>query len=111
MDLFLKWEKDEEVFVLGKLSKKENKYFFEVDKEDFKNAIRNGCIGIPGFKLGETHFESDELFKFFKNRIISEDREDIKEILKKYNLEEYDDMKLLKVTKAELNGDNYFVEE
>ena len=28
MDLFLKWKKNENVFVLGKLSKNENKYFF-----------------------------------------------------------------------------------
>ena len=111
MDLFLKWKKGEEIFTLGKLSKNENKYFFELDKEGFKNAVYNGCIGIPGFELGKTSFESDELFKFFKTRIVSEDAENIKEILEMYNLDNYDDMYLLKVTKAKLHGDNYFVEE
>ena len=42
MDLFLKWKKGEEIFTLGKLSKNENKYFFEIDKEGFKNAVLNG---------------------------------------------------------------------
>ena len=111
MDLFLKWKKNENVFTLGKLSKSENKYFFEIDKEGFKNAVLNGCVGIPGFKLGETLFESDVLFKFFKNRIVSADADNIEGILQKYNLDQYDDMELLKATKAKLHGDNYFVEE
>lgn len=111
MDLFLKWKKSEEKFTLGKLSKNENKYFFEIDKEGFKNAVLNGCIGIPGFELGKTSFESDELFKFFRNRIVSKDSDNIEGVLAKYNLSKYDDMELLKATKAKLNGDNYFVEE
>ncbi len=111
MDLFLKWKKGEEKFTLGKLSKNENKYFFEIDKEGFKNAVLNGCIGIPGFELGKTSFESDELFKFFRNRIVSKEADNIEGVLAKYNLSKYDDMELLKATKAKLNGDNYFVEE
>ena len=111
MDLFLKWKKGEEIFTLGKLSKNENKYFFEINKEGFKNAVLNGCIGIPGFELGKTSFESDELFKFFRNRIVSKDSDNIEGVLAKYNLSKYDDMELLKATKAKLNGDNYFVEE
>lgn len=111
MDLFLKWKKNENVFTLGKLSKNENKYFFEINKDGFKNAVLNGCIGIPGFALGQTSFESDELFKFFKNRIVSADAENIEGILEKYNLDKYDDMELLKATKAKLNTDHYFVEE
>jgi hypothetical protein len=111
MDLFLKWKKNENIFVLGKLSKRENKYFFQIDKEGFRGAVLNGCIGIPGFELGKIYFESDELFKFFKNRIVSADADNIEGILQKYNLEKYDDMELLKATKAKLHGDNYFVEE
>ena len=111
MDLFLKWKKGEEIFTLGKLSKNENKYFFEINKEGFKNAVLNGCIGIPGFELGKTSFESDELFKFFRNRIVSKEAKNIDEVISKYNLSEYDDMQLLKATKAKLHGDNYFVEE
>ena len=111
MDLFLKWKKNENVFVLGKLSKNENKYFFEINKEGFRNAVQNGCIGIPGFELGPVSFESDELFRFFRNRIVAKDNENIDGILAKYNLSEYDDMELLKVTKAKLNSDKYFVEE
>ena len=111
MDLFLKWKKGEEIFTLGKLSKNENKYFFEIDKEGFKNAVFNGCIGIPGFELGKYSFESNELFKFFRNRIVSKESENIQGILEKYNLTEYNDMQLLKATKAKLHGDNYFVEE
>ena len=111
MDLFLKWKKNENVFTLGKLSKNENKYFFEINKEEFRNAVLNGCIGIPGFELGKTSFESDELFKFFKNRIVSADAENIEGILEKYNLDKYDDMELLKATRAESHNDNYFVEE
>ncbi len=111
MDLFLKWKKNEKVFTLGKISKNENKYFFEINKEGFKEAVKNGCIGILGFELGQTHFESDELFKFFKTRIVSEHDKNIKDILAMYNLSEYDDMELLRITKAKLHTDNYFVEE
>jgi hypothetical protein len=42
---------------------------------------------------------------------ISITAKNINDVLSKYNMTEYDEMYLLKVTKAKLNTDKYFVDE
>ena len=112
MHLILKWSSNSgKVYSLGVLSKKEEKYIFEINEQELKNAILDGCIGIGNFSLLNRVETSNELFDFFKNRIVSKDSWKTKELLKKYKLHEYDEMKILSITKARSINDRYRVEE
>ena len=57
-----------------------------------------------------THHISDKLFSFFKRRIPSKDSVNIKEILEELEMDEYDEMELLKKTKGMLITDRYYLE-
>lgn len=111
MKLVLKWKKNENIFSLGVLEKKENNFIFTINETELKNAIKHGCMGIGNFDFLKTVYVSEELFDFFKFRIPSRTHVDIENILKEYNLKEYDEMELLKITKAKEATDNYYVEE
>lgn len=110
MKLMLKWKNKDKVFNLGILEKNENKYLFNINEEELQQAMQNGCTGI-GMLREEAKQIDNKLFSFFANRIPKEDNINIKEILTKYNLEKYDDMELLKLTKARLITDKYYVSE
>ena len=111
MNLELYWKKGEDVFKLGILRKEDDEFVFSINEDELKSAIKNGCMGIGNFDLLKNEYRSNELFSFFKNRIPSEDNINIKEILAKYGLENYDEMQLLRHTRGELATDNYYLEE
>ena len=105
MHLMLKWRsKRNNVYELGILSKENEQYII-------KRAIKDGCMGIGNFSLLNNVEISNELFDFFKHRIVSKDSPKLEEMLRKYNLEEYDDMEILKITQAKSVNDRYWVEE
>ena len=107
----LNWEdKDGNKYILGNLYKKENYYYFEKNDEGLQLAMNHGCFGIGSMDLTKDIIKSEKLFSFFRNRIPSIDNPDIKEILKSYNLEEYDEMELLKRTHGSLLTDKYYLE-
>jgi len=111
IDLNLYWEdKDKNVYLLGKLYKKETKHYFDINEEGLKKATHHGCFGIGEINLQYTNHVSDELFSFFKRRIPSKDNPNIEEILKELNLSEYDEMEILKKTKGVLITDRYYLE-
>lgn len=112
MHLMLKWRsKRNNIYELGILSKENDKYIFKIDEEQLKKAIKDGCMGIGNFSLLNNVEISNELFDFFKYRIVSEDSSKLDEMLRKYNLEKYDDMEILKITQAKSANDRYWVEE
>lgn len=111
MRLVLKWKKNEKIFSLGVLEKKDNNFIFTINEQQIKDAIKHGCSGIGNFDFLKNVYVSENLFDFFKFRIPSKTHRDIEKILKDYNLEEYDEMQLLKITKAKEATDNYYVEE
>lgn len=112
MHLMLKWRsKRNNVYELGILSKENEQYIFKIDEEQLKKAIKDGCMGIGNFSLLNNVESSKELFDFFKHRIVSKDSPKLEEMLRKYNLEEYDDMEILKITQAKSVNDRYWVEE
>lgn len=111
MKLELKWKRDEFIFDLGILEKIGDEYVFKIDEEGLGQAIKKGCLGIGNFDLRQREYHSKELFSFFKNRIIDENEMNVKELLERYEIEKYDEMQLLKATKARLATDNYFMEE
>jgi hypothetical protein len=107
----LKWEdKDGNKYLLGTLYKKDNYYYFEKNNEGLLEAMNHGCFGIGSMDLTKDIIKSEKLFSFFRNRIPSIDHPNIKDILKSYNLEEYDEMELLKRTHGSLLTDKYFLE-
>jgi len=107
----LLWEdKDGNKYLLGKLYKEDNCYYFEKNIEGLSLAIRHGCFGIGNMDLTQDIIKSNTLFSFFKNRIPSIDEENIKEILQSYGLEEYDEYELLKRTHGSLLTDNYYLD-
>ena len=100
------------IYELGDLYQKGDKYCFDIAPIDtLKKATKAGCFGIGELNLFYQNHESDTLFDFFKRRIPPENHIQIEEILKEFNLEEYNEMELLKLTKGRLNTDRYYLEE
>ena len=54
---------------------------------------------------------SYERMRWKHNRIVGIDSPKLPDLLKKYKLKEYDDMEILKITKAVSANDRYWVEE
>lgn len=112
MGLKLFWKDIEKNnFLLGFLDFKDSKYYFEINEEGLKDAIKHGCFGIGEFNLLEKVYTSEILFPFFKRRIPHRENVAIDDILKEYNIEKYDEMELLRKTKGELDTDRYYLEE
>lgn len=112
MRLMLKWQSNSNhIYHLGILSKENEKYSFEINEEELKKAILDGCMGIGNFSLLHKKEESQDLFDFFKSRIVSKDSWKLKDLLRKYKLEQYDDMKILAITKGKSMNDRYWVDE
>lgn len=91
-------------YVVGQLSKNgqfEFSYGFEV-----KQAIENGFKLLISFEDTNKTYKSDILFPVFSSRLPDKKRRDIDKILNKYELDEYDDYKLLKRSGARLPIDN-----
>ncbi|MDU4862630.1 MAG: HIRAN domain-containing protein [Terrisporobacter othiniensis] len=91
-------------FVVGEIcrnGKYEFRYGHEVD-----NAIKKGFNLFISFKNKERIYYNESLFPTFSSRLPNEKRDDIKDILKKYDLEEYNEYELLKRSGAKLPIDN-----
>lgn len=73
---YLNWDDSEKRnFRVGYLAQIEDDFYFVIrskeqsGKESNPNPYDNGFIGVPGFRTGEI-YKSNELFDFFKNRIL-----------------------------------------
>ena len=61
---------------VGCLAQINEEFYFVISTEkNAETAYQNGFIGIPGFKPGEI-YKSQELFDFFKNRVLDKDSAD-----------------------------------
>lgn len=110
MKLCLYWKDIENnTYSLGTLSKDNNNYFFILNIEEYEKALRNGCPGIGN--LGKGNQKSDQLFQFFRERIPGKDNPRVKEVLKMFKMESYDDMELLKRSKGMVNTDRFHLKE
>ncbi len=103
--LYLIWHDkiNKKQFIVGKLSKN-GKFEFEYSDE-IEEARKNGfnlLVTFPKIKK----YESDVLFPIFSSRLPDRRRSDIKEILNKYNLSEYEPYELLKASGAKLPIDD-----
>ena len=79
------------------------------------NVAYAGSLGYKAYiqfgniDLLKSHYESTTLFDFFSQRIPSKEKYNIDSILKEYGLTEYDDMKLLEITKGKSLIDRYYL--
>lgn len=96
---------------LGNLYKNEDKYCFDIIETELKSAIRHGCFGIGNMDITKNRQESSQLFQFFKNRIPKKDELTVEELLETYGIDEYNEMKILKISEGRLIKDRYYLEE
>ena len=110
--LYLKWKDvKNQIYTIATLYRNEGYYYLMINNEEMTNAIKNGCSGIGELDINVPGYKSEELFRFFKNRILPKDSEYIEEVLKEYGLTEYDEMELLKKTNGYSGIDRYYLEE
>lgn len=108
MNLFLYWKDIEgNTYKIGALLKEE-KYIFILNKAEYKKALENGCAGIGNLSIGNQ--ESEILFQFFRERIPNRNSPRLKKVLEMFNMEEYDEMELLKRSKGKVVTDRFFLE-
>ena len=91
--------------LIGELAKTDNEYTFKYTPE--RTNKPDGFIKVPTFKDMDRVYKSDKLFLFFAGRLFDRARPDLRELLKKYGLNDYDEWELLKATKARSMTDKY----
>ena len=105
--LYLIWKHPEtrHQYVVGVLSKNgmfEFEYSHEID-----SAIKEGFSQIKAFEDTNKKYTSGKLFPVFASRLPDRKRRGISDILKKYDLDEYDEYLLLKRSGARLPIDTF----
>ena len=91
-------------YVVGEILKN-GKYEFSYGYE-VKEAIKNGFELLISFKDLEKTYYNDKLFPSFANRLPDKKRRGIENILKRYDLDQFDEYELLKRCGAKLPTDN-----
>jgi hypothetical protein len=94
-----------EKYLIGELSYDDGRYTFKYTLTS--NDYPEGFYRVPTFRNFDEVYTSNKLFLFFAYRMYDRRRSDIKEILGRYGLEEYDEWKLLKATNGRLMTDKY----
>lgn len=102
--LFWKNPKTGNKFVVAKLSK-DDKYVFEY-VDSVKEALKEGFMLLIAFDDINKKYISNNLFPTFSSRVPDKKRKDIKKILNKYGMNEYDEYELLKLSGGRLPIDN-----
>lgn len=105
--LYLIWKHPEtrKQYIVGILSKN-GLFEFEYGKE-IDEARKNGFQGIAAFEDFSKKYTSEKLFPVFASRLPDKKRRGISNILKRYNLDEYDEYLLLKNSGARLPIDTF----
>lgn len=104
--IYVYWFNKQKKYLIGTIEKSED-YIFKYGYQ-IKQAIRNGFSLLVAFEDIDKVYHNNKLFITFSCRIPSEKRKDIKEILEKYNMEEYDEFELLAKAGARLPIDNLY---
>lgn len=103
--IFVIWKSPESRrnYLVGRITRDE-KYSFNYESE-LEEAKKEGFTEFIPFPNKDELYKNEILFPIFSNRLPDKKRKDIQKILKKYNLESYDEFELLKMG-AELPTDN-----
>lgn len=81
------------------LLKRNGRYEFKYTN-DAKKAIKEGFQLLLAFPKIDKKYTNEMMFPVFSSRLPSKNRVDIDDILKRYNMKEYDEFELLKRTGA-----------
>lgn len=92
-------------YIIGQLSCGD-KYRFRYS-EEYQEALKSGWKWLEAFPDDKRTYESDEMFPIFASRLPDPKRRDIKVILEKYGMTEYNSYELLKRNGGRLPIDNY----
>jgi len=118
--LYLKWldYKTNKKYLIGALfrDKEKGKYYFKLSKAHIEKAINEGIYNkaILPFSDYNQIYESDEIFAIFKIRLPKIERyskEEMEELLKDFQMKEYDEFEYLEKTKGEIMTDKFIVEK
>lgn len=104
--LYLVWKsgKTGRQYIVGQLTKNSQYEFRYCD--EVGNAVKDGFEPLLCFPDLNRQYEDEKLFSIFSSRLPDKKRKDMKDILKKYGLEKYDEYTLLKRSGARLPIDN-----
>lgn len=104
--LYLVWKcaSNRRHYIVGQLTKN-GQYEFQYC-EEIEKALEVGFTPLVSFERLNVVYKSEILFPVFASRLPDRKRKDIKNILEKYGLEEYDSYQLLKKSGAKLPIDN-----
>ena len=105
--LYLIWKdpKTRKQFRIGKLVKNGG-YEFKYDLE-INDALKAGFLLIPTFPDTNKTYTRKDLFPAFACRLPDKSRPEIKNILSKYDMDEYDEYELLKRSGARTLSDSF----
>ena len=105
--LYLIWKSEisRKQYIIGELTKN-GQYEFQYNIKEVPAAQKDGFELLVSFPNISETYKSDILFPSFSSRLPDRKRKDIKKILAKYNLEEFDAYSLLKRSGARLPIDN-----
>ena len=118
--LYLKWfdYKTNKKYLIGALFRdtEKGKYYFKSSRAHIEKAIKDGIYSsaILPFSDLDKIYESDKIFAIFKIRlpkIEKYSKEELDELLKDLDMEEYDEFEYLRRTKGILLTDKFVVEE
>ncbi|MCB2293118.1 hypothetical protein LGK95_06220 [Clostridium algoriphilum] len=106
--IWMIWKNDEgQSFKIGELSKRTEKYYFKYDIDGVKKAGEYGFSPLPYFPKVDAKYFREGLFRSFSERLPLHGRKDITSILKEYDIEEYDDLELLKRSGGKMSTDSF----
>lgn len=105
--IYLVWKEHEsrQRYMIGELSRNGN-YVFKYRLKDVEDAIKKGFEPLIAFPNIDEVYENNNMFPAFSSRLPDKRRKDVKGILRKYKLEEYDAFELLKKSGGKLPTDS-----
>lgn len=104
LEIYWQCRETHERFKVGELSKGNNEYFFKY-VDNVQKYEKNGFRPIFPFLDYSKKYSSPFIFPCFKNRLPDTKRKDIYDILKKYDLNEYDEFEFLSKSEGRLPTD------
>ena len=93
-------------YIIGEISKN-GQYEFKYRINQVDEARQKGFENLVAFPDLNKLYTNKELFPAFSSRLPDKRRRDIKEILSKYNLDQYDSFELLKRSGGKLPTDSF----
>ncbi len=106
LNLLWRPTENEKPFVVGHLMETEGLYKFSYDEQGVKAAKEYGFKPIIYFPNIRAEYKNTRLFPAIAMRLPDKRRNDVKELMKKHNLSNYDAFELLRITRGKLPIDN-----